>query len=150
MIDAFFMLSAACLGWGLSLATYRMVAIRNNWPMGQLHTDAPLLPILIGLVVVIIGVMAAWARGLEFGGLVIIVLGLLLAVFWTGFLRVGSQVSLFLAPAAAGMLVLGLFGAPLPGNYNTLPVGYLEQTPARSLTLDRIEDRTAPAPIRRN
>ncbi len=150
MIDAFFVLSAACLGWGLSLATYRMFAVRNQWPMGQLHAEAPLVPILIGLVVVIIGVMAAWARGLEYGGLVIVVLGLLLAVFWTGFLRVGSQVSLFLAPAAAGLLVLGLFGAPLPGNYNTLPMGY-NDPPPRIIPLDRLEDRTSPpTTLRRN
>jgi hypothetical protein len=36
-------------------------------------------------------------------------------VFWTGFLRVGSQISLFLAPLAAVVLLFG---------WMAIPVGY--------------------------
>ncbi len=39
----------------------------------------------------------------------IVLFGLLLAVFWTGFLRVGSQISLFLAPVALIFLLLAWF-----------------------------------------
>jgi len=35
--------------------------------------------------------------------------GVLLAIFWTGFLRVGSQVSLFLAPVAMALLLIAWF-----------------------------------------
>jgi len=49
------------------------------------------------------------------GGMIIVVSGLLLAVFWTGFLRVGSQISLFLAPLAAVVLLFG---------WMAIPVGY--------------------------
>jgi len=124
MIDAFFVLATAAFGWGLSLATYRLFALRNRWPMGQLHADLPIIPILVGVGSLAIGLIAAAARGTEFYGWLIVLIGALLAVFWTGFLRVGSQVSLFLAPAAAALLVLGVMGAPIPGNYELVPVGY--------------------------
>ena len=143
MIDAFFMLAAAALGWGLSLATYRLFAGRNNWPMGQLHADVPVIPVLIGVGALVIGLIFAASRGLEFRGLHIVGVGILLAVFWTGFLRVGSQVSLFLAPAAAAMLVLGFIGFPFPGNYDYTPAGY--KATRGVLAPNRIEDRTIPA-----
>ncbi|MDX2289499.1 MAG: hypothetical protein NW217_11850 [Hyphomicrobiaceae bacterium] len=113
MIDNLFLLAMASLGWGLSLATYRLFARRFAWPMGALHADLPVIPILIGLVAVLAGVMFAAARGAENGGWIMIGFGFLLALFWTGFLRVGSQVSLFLAPLAAFMLVVGWFSVPL-------------------------------------
>jgi hypothetical protein len=53
--------------------------------------------------------MFAAARGPEDGGWIILLFGVLLAVFWTGFLRVGSQISLFLAPVALGLLLLAWF-----------------------------------------
>jgi len=49
----------------------------------------------------------AAARGVDYGGWIIVVGGLLLAIFWTGFLRVGSQISLVLAPLAATLLLMG-------------------------------------------
>ena len=52
----------------------------------------------------------ATARGVDEGGWLIIIFGLLLAVVWTGFLRVGSQIALFLAPVATGLLLLGWLG----------------------------------------
>jgi len=144
MIDAFFLLAAASLGWGLSLATYRLFATRNDWPMGQVHTDLPFIPVLIGTVTLVIGLIFAAARGTEYGGWIIIAIGVLLAVFWTGFLRVGSQVSMFLAPAAAAILLLGFLGFPFPGNYDVTP----GSSKVRELSPSRIEDRILP-PARR-
>jgi hypothetical protein len=154
MIDAFFLLAAGALGWGLSLATYRLFASRSNWPMGQLHADVPFIPVLIGLGSLVVGLVFAAARGTEFGGWAIMGMGVLLAVFWTGFLRVGSQISLFLAPAAAAMLVLGFLGFPLPGNYDIVPASWkTTRVLAPAVRLDnrnsRIEDRTLPSEPRR-
>lgn len=146
MIDTFFLLAAGSLGWGLSLATYRLFAVRNDWPMGHLHANLPLVPVLLGIIALLTGLGFAAARGTEFGGWIIMILGVLLAVFWTGFLRVGSQVSLFLAPAAALILVLGFVGIPLPGNYDLTPGSSLR---SRELPSARIEDRTIPALPRR-
>lgn len=143
MIDAYFWLAAATLGWGLSLATYRLFATRNNWPMGQLHVDVPFIPVLVGVVCLVIGLVFAAARGSEFGGWIIMAIGVLLAFFWTGFLRVGSQMSLFLAPAAAAMLVLGFIGFPFPGNYDIVPARMQNRL---ALPSARIEDRTLQLP----
>jgi hypothetical protein len=141
MIDSFFLLAAGALGWGLSLATYRLFAARNHWPMGQLHVDVPLIPVPIGAGAIAVGLVFSAARGSEYGGWYIIGLGVLLAFFWTGFLRVGSQISLFLAPAAAAVLVLGFLGFPFPGNYDIVPTGYKSRVTS-SFPIDRIEDRT--------
>jgi hypothetical protein len=54
----------------------------------------------------------AFARGADYGGWVIVLFGILLAVFWTGFLRVGSQISLFLAPIATVLLITGWASMP--------------------------------------
>jgi hypothetical protein len=113
MVNNLFLLAIAALGWGLSLATYRFFARRYNWPMGALHADLPGIPILIGLASVLCGIGFAVAVGSDFGGWIIFGCGVLLAIFWTGFLRVGSQISLFLAPIAAFMLVIGWFAIPL-------------------------------------
>lgn len=140
MIDAYFVLAAAALGLGLSLATYRMVARQAGWPMGALHAEAPFIPILIGVVTLLIGFLFAAARGTEFGGWHIVGIGLLLAISWTAVLRVGSQISLFLAPATAALLVLGFLGFPFPGNYEITP-------PARQIRdqpLTKSESRALP------
>lgn len=113
MIDNLFLLAVASIGLGLSLATYRLFADRHGWPMGSLHADMPWLPALIGLVAFLLGLMFAVARGSAAGGWGIILFGALLAVFWTGFLRVGSQISLFLAPIAAALLLMTWFAVPL-------------------------------------
>ena len=107
MIDSMFLLAVGAFGWGLSLATYRMFARSNGWPMGSLQADLPAVPILLGIVSFLTGLLFAAARGPELGGWVIVLFGVLLAIFWTGFLRVGSQVSLFLAPIATGLLLVG-------------------------------------------
>jgi len=140
MIDAYFLLATCALGLGLSLATYRLVARRYGWPMGALHAEAPVVPILIGLACLLVGFLFAAARGTDFGGWHIIGVGLLLAVSWTAVLRVGSQISLLLAPVAAAALVLGFLGFPFPGNYETTP-------PSRQLrqSQTRTEMRTLPS-----
>lgn len=107
MIDNLFLLAVAALGWGLSLTTYRLFARRNHWPMGALHADVPFVPIMIGLFALLAGLAFAYYRGQAYGGWVIVGCGLLLALFWTGFLRVGSQISIFLAPLAAVLLLIG-------------------------------------------
>jgi hypothetical protein len=106
MIDTLFLLAAGALGWGLSLATYRPVARAAGWPMGTVHVDFPALPVLLGVMALAIGLNFAATRGADGGGWVIVGFGVLLAIFWTGFLRVGSQTSLFLAPLSALLLLL--------------------------------------------
>lgn len=106
MIDERFLLAVAALGWGLSLATYRMFARRNSWPMGSLQAVLPAVPIVLGLAAFVAGLLFAAARGPQDGGWIILLFGMLLAVFWTGFLRVGSQISLFLAPVAMALLLV--------------------------------------------
>lgn len=113
MIDNLFLLAVAGLGWGLSLATYRLFALRHEWPMGALQIDFPAVPVLLGVFAVIIALFFAATRGAETGGWVIVLFGILLAVFWTGFLRVGSQISLFLAPIATVLLIAGWLSLPL-------------------------------------
>ena len=111
MIDNLFLLAVAALGWGLSLATYSILAARQRWPMGALQLDFPVVPVLLGLVAIAVALWFAFERGPELGGWVIVLFGILLAVFWTGFLRVGSQISLFLAPVATFLLITGWLGA---------------------------------------
>ena len=112
-VDHLFLLSIVSFGLGLSLIVYRLFARRYNWPLGALHIDAPLVPVAVGLFALVTGLSFAVARGAPAGGLIIVVCGLLLAVFWTGFLRVGSQVSLFLAPLAALTLIFGWLALPI-------------------------------------
>lgn len=118
MIDNLFLLAVGAFGWGLSLATYRYFAQRNSWSMGALHADMPLIPIMLGLGSLSVGFLYATYLSSEFIHLIPIVgCGLLLAMFWTGFLRVGSQISLFLAPLAAALLLLGWSAIPLGFGY---------------------------------
>lgn len=114
MFDLLFLLAAVALGWGFSLATYRLFAYRYAWPMGDLHAETPLVPVLLGVFAMVIALLFAAARGPELGGWWMVVAGLLWAFFWTGFMRVGSQLSLFLAPIATLLLVLGWIGIRTP------------------------------------
>ena len=104
--DFTFTMATLAFGLGLSLATYRWVAQHNGWPMGELHADVPIVPVVIGIFSILAAVAFAAARGAEYGGWGVLVLGLLLAFVWTGILRVGSQVSLFAAPVAAALLLI--------------------------------------------
>jgi hypothetical protein len=113
VIDFLGLVAAAALGWGLSLAVYGLVARILRWPMGALHVDFPALPVLIGLLALAFSLTFAAERGPASGGWVIVVFGALLAIFWIGFLRVGSQTSLLLAPLATVLLVIGWLVDPL-------------------------------------
>ena len=121
IIDPLFLLASAAFGWGLSLATYRLFAIRNGWPMGEVQSDTPVIAVLLGLFAIIAAFLFAAARGTDYGGWAILVMGLLLALFWTGFLRVASQLSLFLAPVAAILLLLGWAHVTFPGGRELVP-----------------------------
>lgn len=109
MFDVGFILAVGALGWGLSLATYRAFARQHRWPMGAWQTLMPELPMAIGAFCI---VLAVWAAGRRMGGdhgasgWLILLFGLGWAVFWTGFLRVGAQSALLLAPVAALLLML--------------------------------------------
>jgi hypothetical protein len=109
VFDLGFILAVGALGWGLSLATYRAVAIGSRWPMGAWHAFRPHLPVLIGALSAAVAMLVAIERmggGDASGGSTIVVFGVGWAVFWTGFLRVAAQNALLLAPAAAAFLLL--------------------------------------------
>lgn len=106
-VDVPFYLAVASIGFGLSLVTYRLFARRYHWPMGSWQENHPSLPIMIGLLSVILGVLfaaARWFDGGMYAAAAIGVFGLALAIFWTAFLRVASQTSLILAPLSAALL----------------------------------------------
>ncbi len=132
MMDNLFFLAIGAFGWGLSLATYRLFAQRNAWPMGALHADLPAVPVILGVFSLMVGLLFAAFRGADFGGWVIIGCGFLLFLFWIGFLRVGSQVSLFLAPAVAVLLLVGWLAVPLGFNQ----VQWANQTPSEMIQGD--------------
>ncbi len=124
--DLPFFLAVAAIGLGLSLMTYRWFAVRYDWPMGTWHRNRPALPILIGLLAFLGGCLFALARGYSnvpgavLAGWSIAGFGFLLAILWTGFLRVASQVSLLAAPTAAALLMLSWFGGPDALEYHTV------------------------------
>jgi len=103
-------LAIMAFGFGLSLATYRLFAMRNNWPMGAFHADLPAVPIMLGMVSLVAGTLYAAAVG-DVRGWLIVGLGFVLWLVWTSLLRVGSQLSLFLAPVATGLLLVGWLGS---------------------------------------
>ena len=102
-IDLGFVLAVVAFGWGLSLATYRLFARRYGWPMGAWQDERPGLPIPGARRHAAGRALRRGARGYGGHGLsaaAIPVFGVAWAVFWTGFLRVGAQSALLLAPAA--------------------------------------------------
>lgn len=119
MIDTLALLAIAAFGWGLSLASYRFFALQYGWPMGMLQAEVPQFPVIVGLVSLLSGLLFAAMRGSDDGGLVIVLFGAALALFWTGFLRVGAQTALLLAPLAAAFLLLGFFSGK-PYEYRQL------------------------------
>lgn len=106
MIDTLALLAIGAFGWGLSLATYRFFAQQYGWPMGDLQWEAPHVPAILGIFALGAGLLFAAARGSSEGGVVIVLFGALLSLFWTGFLRVGAQTALFLAPLASALLLV--------------------------------------------
>ena len=106
-VDLPFYFAVAAIGFGLSLICYRWFARHYEWPMGAWHESHPTLPFFIGLASLTIGALfaaARWADGGVYAASSIGMFGLALAILWTSFLRVGSQISLFLAPVFAGLL----------------------------------------------
>src|SRR5262249_30084433 len=107
--DVGFVLAVIAFGMGLSLATYRAVAAQLGWPMGIWHLERPGLPVLIGLGCLVLACAYAFARaygGYFLSAAVFPIFGLAWAGFWTGFLRVGAQSALLLAPLVAALLVV--------------------------------------------
>ena len=122
-IDVPFILAVTAFGLGLSLATYRGFAARYEWPMGDWHANRPALPMLIGLLALVAAALFGLARasaGYIVAGWSIVLFGFVLAILWTGLLRVGSQVSLFVAPAAAALLFVSWIGGPDALDYRTV------------------------------
>ncbi|HET6321733.1 MAG TPA: hypothetical protein VFF87_06750 [Hyphomicrobium sp.] len=105
MVDLQFFLAVGAIGWGLSLAAYRPLARRTGWPLGTAQASLPAVTLSLALACIAVGLALAILRGTAGGGFVIAVFGVALAVFWSGFLRVGAQTSLLLAPLAALALV---------------------------------------------
>ena len=108
-IDMGFVLAVVAFGWGLSLATYRLFAERYGWPMGSWHRQRPGLPIALGALPILLAALFALARaysGHWLSAAAIPVFGVAWAIFWTGFLRVGAQSALLLAPAAGALLII--------------------------------------------
>jgi hypothetical protein len=145
-LDLPFFAASLAMGWGLSLATYRIFAVRNDWPMGEMHANKPLVPVLLGVFALAIAFLFAAFRAAtpatELGGWWILPTGLLWAFFWTGFMRVGSQSSLFLAPAATVVLVLAWISVRTPPGFvlesNYQPNSYTYGTSAdRGATTSR-------------
>lgn len=121
-LDLLYFLAVAAIGLGLSLMTYRWFAMRYDWPMGTWHRNRPGLPILLGILSVLVGLFFAYGRTQHdlVSGWSIVVVGVLLAILWTGILRVASQVSLIAAPAAAVILMVPVLGGPDALEYHTV------------------------------
>jgi hypothetical protein len=107
VVDHLFLLAVGAIGWGLSLATYRPIAQLNGWPLGAAQASVPALTLSLGILSIAAGLAFAIARGPMHGGVVVLVFGLALAVFWSGFLRVGAQSALLFAPLSAMALLIG-------------------------------------------
>lgn len=113
MIDLLFFLAIGAIGWGLALASYRPIARMAGWPLGTAQDRLPTLTSLLALASIAVGLALAMSRGPLNGGIAILIFGVGLAVFWCGFLRVGAQSALLLAPAAALALIGACVLAPL-------------------------------------
>ena len=103
--DLMFVLATAAFAWGLSVMTYRWLAIHNDWPMGAWHARLPTLPQAIGLAIVAVAVVFALARGMG-TTLVLPLVGLVCAIAWTVLLKVGAQSALLLGPVAAALVLV--------------------------------------------
>lgn len=105
VVDHLFFLAVGAIGWGISLAAYRTVAQAAGWPRGTMQDRLPVLTQIIAFASIVAGLVFALARGPLNGGFVILIFAVGLAVFWSGFLRVGAQSALLLAPLSATLLL---------------------------------------------
>lgn len=111
----FFILAILVVGWSLSLITYRLVARLLSWPMGTAQREHPLFTAGVGFLSLAVGLAVAVLYSDEmFGGWFTVISGVAMGIFWTGFLRVGSQTSLFLAPAGALVLLIWVAVSAFP------------------------------------
>ena len=107
MSDALmFVLAVAAFAWGLSLASYRWVALQNSWPMGVWQAERPILPRLIGLAAGGIALISAVSLGGAMMPLVL-VSGLVGAFVWIHLLKIRAQSALLLAPVATVLTMVG-------------------------------------------
>lgn len=107
-IDFGLLLAVLTLGWGIALATYRSVAEAIDWPMGTTQRRHPDFARVLGLAcIACAAAFVVWRAiaGYPLSAVMILVFGLSWAAFWLGFLRVGAQSALFLAPLAACLLL---------------------------------------------
>ncbi len=102
-----YLLAMATFGWGFSLAIYRPIALHFGWPMGAMQARHPLVVTGLGIAALVLTFLFIMMDPPQRWP--VLPLGLLFTLFWVGFLRVGSQISLFLAPIAA--LLLGVVWA---------------------------------------
>jgi hypothetical protein len=116
--DFLFVVAVLTMGWDMALASYRIFAVRNDWPMGELHANKPLVPVLLGVFSIAIAILFAASRqywtGFELDGWWIFVCGLAWAFISFGMMRVGSQISLFLAPLATLLLTMAWIKTRIP------------------------------------
>ncbi len=114
-VDLMFIIATLAFAWGLSLATYRLFAVYNGWPMGEWQAHRPGLPIAIGLFSVLFALLFAFARG-GTTFLIVPLLGVLCALAWTAITRIGAQSALLLAPVAVMALLLMWIAAASSGS----------------------------------
>lgn len=132
-VDLLFVLATAAFAWGLSLATYRWIAVHNGWPMGEWQAHRPGLPIAIG--VFTMGMAAIFALDRGVATLVVLPLfGLLCALAWTALTKVGAQSALLLGPAALLALVVGWVSA-------TPSTSRAARAPERGIIFPTVEER---------
>ena len=137
IFNPIYFLATAALGWGFSLSIYRPLARHNGWPMGAMQTRHPFFVVLLGLAGLVLSFL--YILGDPAQRWPILLLGLLLSLFWTGFLRVASQWSLILAPTAA--LLLGVTWAGTEDGARELKT-LDDKLVDRAIILEkRIEDR---------
>jgi len=141
-LDFLFIIACLTFGFGLSLATYRFFALRYDWPMGEVHARKPWLAILIGMFTIAVSILFASARQYEasraeishYDGFWIVFWGIGISLFLTSVMRVGSQISLLLAPLAVIILMTTWISVRTPPGYITtsglfVPFTYVPRAP---------------------
>ena len=106
MVDLLFFLAVGAIGWGCRSPPTGAWRAMNGWPLGSAQTIARRHDGHRWLASIAPGLMFATARGPLHGGVVIVIFGVALAIFWSGFLRVGAQSALLLAPLSAVALLI--------------------------------------------
>ena len=115
MVDLLFFLAVGAHGVGACRSPPTARGALNGWPLGErADRSAGLHDLAIGLASVCAsGSLRHRPAGRMHGGFVILMFGLALAVFWSGFLRVGAQSALLLAPLSAVALLIAWSAGPL-------------------------------------